>query len=115
MSALFPPGYVDARARYRAFMDEHKKLFRIPLGDVEALERHYRKFGMLSDADPRRDEKEAAPCPRAAPPLLRATCDCSRYRCGDSPIGSVAWSALLCLALWAAAGGYLTSRTFKWE
>ena len=23
MSALFPPGYVDARARYRAFMDEH--------------------------------------------------------------------------------------------
>jgi ABC-2 type transport system permease protein len=29
--------------------------------------------------------------------------------------GSVAWSALLCLALWAGVGGYLTSRTFKWE
>jgi predicted unusual protein kinase regulating ubiquinone biosynthesis (AarF/ABC1/UbiB family) len=44
----------------RAFMDEHRKLFRIPLGDVEALERHYRKFGMVADDDPRRDEKKAA-------------------------------------------------------
>src|SRR5438477_4462066 len=26
-----------------AFIDEHKKLFRIPLGDVDALEGHYRK------------------------------------------------------------------------
>jgi aarF domain-containing kinase len=42
------------------FIREHKNLFRIPLGDVEALERHYRKFGMIDDADPRRGEKTAA-------------------------------------------------------
>ena len=44
----------------RAFIDEHKKLFRIPLGDGDALERHYRTFGMVDDADPRREEKKAA-------------------------------------------------------
>lgn len=43
-----------------AFIDEHKKLFKIPLGDVEALEEHYRKFGMIVDTDPRRDDKKAA-------------------------------------------------------
>jgi len=41
-------------------MDEHRKLFRIPLGDVEALERHYRKFGMVADDDRRREEKKSA-------------------------------------------------------
>jgi len=30
----------------------------------------------------------------AAFPLSRATCDCSRYRCGNSPIGWVACSAV---------------------
>jgi ABC-2 type transport system permease protein len=29
--------------------------------------------------------------------------------------GQVAWSALGCLLAWAAVGGFLTSRTFKWE
>ena len=29
--------------------------------------------------------------------------------------GSVAWASLLCLLAWAVLGGYLTSRTFKWE
>ena len=29
--------------------------------------------------------------------------------------GSIAWASLLCLAVWAVVGGYLTSRTFKWE
>jgi ABC-2 type transport system permease protein len=29
--------------------------------------------------------------------------------------GSIAWAALLCLAAWAVVGGYLTSRTFRWE
>jgi predicted unusual protein kinase regulating ubiquinone biosynthesis (AarF/ABC1/UbiB family) len=44
----------------RAFMEEHKKLFRIPLGDVDALERHYRNFGMVADDDPRREQKKQA-------------------------------------------------------
>jgi len=44
----------------RAFIDEHKKLFRIPLGDIDALEAHYRKFRMVDDADPRRDDKKRA-------------------------------------------------------
>jgi hypothetical protein len=39
-------------------------------------------------------EKEAVLFLRAAPPLSRATGDCSRYRCGNSPIGSVACSAV---------------------
>jgi ABC-2 type transport system permease protein len=29
--------------------------------------------------------------------------------------GSIAWASLLCLLAWAVVGGYLTSRTFKWE
>ena len=40
--------------------DEHKKLFRIPLGDIDALEAHYRKFHMLDDSDPRREQKKQA-------------------------------------------------------
>jgi len=40
------------------------------------------------------DEKEALLFLRAARPLSRATCDCSRYRYGNSPIGSVACSAV---------------------
>lgn len=44
----------------REFIDEHKKLFRIPIGDVAALMGHYRKFGILGDADPRREEKVQA-------------------------------------------------------
>jgi len=43
-----------------AFIDEHRKLFRIPIGDADALDRHCRKFGVISDDDPRRDEKKAA-------------------------------------------------------
>jgi len=43
-----------------AFIKEHKHLFRIPIGDVEGLERHYRVFGILGDADPLRDQKRAA-------------------------------------------------------
>ncbi len=42
------------------FIQEHKHLFRIPIGDVEGLVRHYRVFGILGDADPLRDEKRAA-------------------------------------------------------
>jgi len=42
----------------------------------------------------RGDEKEAVLSLRAAPPLSRATGDCSRYRRGNSPIGSVACSAV---------------------
>ncbi|HLF94256.1 MAG TPA: AarF/ABC1/UbiB kinase family protein [Planctomycetota bacterium] len=41
----------------RAFVEQHKELFRIPVGDVEALERHARFY---DPADPRRDEKRAA-------------------------------------------------------
>ena len=29
--------------------------------------------------------------------------------------GSIAWASLLCLLGWAVVGGFLTSRTFKWE
>jgi aarF domain-containing kinase len=42
------------------FIKEHKHLFRIPIGDVDDLERHYRVFGILGDADPLRDQKRAA-------------------------------------------------------
>jgi predicted unusual protein kinase regulating ubiquinone biosynthesis (AarF/ABC1/UbiB family) len=56
----------------RSFIEEHKKLFRIPLGDVEALERHYRTFGMIAEGDPRREEKKAA--------LLKMQqCDIAKY------------------------------------
>ena len=41
----------------RAFVEQHKDLFRIPVGDIEALERHARFY---EDSDPRRDEKRAA-------------------------------------------------------
>jgi len=44
----------------RTFIDEHRKLFRIPIGDVEVLERHYRKFGMITEGDPKREQKRAA-------------------------------------------------------
>jgi aarF domain-containing kinase len=44
----------------KAFMDEHRKLFRIPIGDLEGLERHYRKFGLIREEDPKREEKKAA-------------------------------------------------------
>ncbi len=44
----------------REFMDEHKNLFRIPIGDLETLERHYLKFRLFDGNDPRREEKRAA-------------------------------------------------------
>ena len=44
----------------RGFIDEHRKLFRIAIGDVEVLERHYRKFGMITEDDPKREQKRAA-------------------------------------------------------
>ncbi len=44
----------------RAFVEEHKKLFRIPLGDREKLERHYRNFGLVAEDDPRREDKVQA-------------------------------------------------------
>ncbi len=40
-----------------AFVEQHKELFRIPVGDIGALERHARFY---EDSDPRRDEKRAA-------------------------------------------------------
>jgi aarF domain-containing kinase len=43
-----------------AFIKEHRNLFKIPIGDAASLEKHYRIFGILGDADPRRDEKRAA-------------------------------------------------------
>jgi len=43
-----------------AFIKEHRNLFRIPIGDVDGLERHYRVFGVLGDTDPLRDQKRAA-------------------------------------------------------
>jgi aarF domain-containing kinase len=43
-----------------AFIKEHRSLFKLPIGDVEALEKHIRAFGILADADPRREEKRAA-------------------------------------------------------
>ena len=43
-----------------AFIKEHHNLFRIPIGDVDGLERHYRVFGVLGDGDPLRDQKRAA-------------------------------------------------------
>jgi predicted unusual protein kinase regulating ubiquinone biosynthesis (AarF/ABC1/UbiB family) len=43
-----------------AFIKEHRSLFKLPIGDVEALEKHIRAFGILGDADPRREEKRAA-------------------------------------------------------
>jgi predicted unusual protein kinase regulating ubiquinone biosynthesis (AarF/ABC1/UbiB family) len=44
----------------REFMEEHKNLFRIPIGDSESLERHCLKFGLFDGKDPRREEKRAA-------------------------------------------------------
>ena len=52
------------------------------------------QFTLLEWPRRRDDEKEGVLSRRAAPPLSRATCDCSRYRCGNSPIGSVACSAV---------------------
>jgi predicted unusual protein kinase regulating ubiquinone biosynthesis (AarF/ABC1/UbiB family) len=43
-----------------AFIKEHRSLFRIPVGDEQALERHCREFGILVDADPLRGERRAA-------------------------------------------------------
>ncbi len=43
-----------------AFIQEHRNLFKLPIGDVAALEKHYRVFGILGDADPLRDQKRAA-------------------------------------------------------
>ena len=43
-----------------AFIEEHKKLFRIPIGDPDALEAHYRTFRMIAEDDPRREEKKQA-------------------------------------------------------
>ncbi|HVR83888.1 MAG TPA: hypothetical protein VMU54_06215, partial [Planctomycetota bacterium] len=55
-----------------AFVREHRSLFKIPIGDAAGLERHYRVFGILGDADPLRDQKRAA--------LLRIQrLDISRY------------------------------------
>jgi len=44
----------------RAFVDEHRKLFKIAIGDIDVLERHYKKFGMITDDDPKREQKKAA-------------------------------------------------------
>ncbi len=44
----------------RDFIEEHKKLFRIPLGNVDALEDHYRRFHMIADDDPRREARKQA-------------------------------------------------------
>jgi aarF domain-containing kinase len=42
------------------FIKEHRNLFKIPIGDAAGLEKHYRIFGILGDADPLREEKRAA-------------------------------------------------------
>ena len=42
------------------FIREHRSLFRIPIGDAAALEKHYRVFGILGETDPLRDKKRAA-------------------------------------------------------
>ncbi len=44
----------------RAFIEEHRKLFRIPIGDVETLERHYRRFDFYNDRDPLKERKREA-------------------------------------------------------
>jgi predicted unusual protein kinase regulating ubiquinone biosynthesis (AarF/ABC1/UbiB family) len=44
----------------RAFIDEHRKLFRIAIGDLETLERHYRKFHFYDETDPRKERKREA-------------------------------------------------------
>ena len=41
------------------FVEEHKRLFRIPIGDVKGLERHYRRFHFYDDKDPRAEEKRS--------------------------------------------------------
>jgi len=43
-----------------AFVKEHRNLFKIRIGDAEALERHYRVFGVLGEQDPLRDQKRDA-------------------------------------------------------
>jgi len=43
-----------------AFIQDHRRLFKIPIGDAAGLEKHYRLFGTLGDADPLRDRKRAA-------------------------------------------------------
>ena len=43
-----------------AFIKEHRNLFKIRIGDAEALERHYRVFGVLGEKDPLRDQKREA-------------------------------------------------------
>lgn len=42
------------------FMKEHRSLFKLPIGDAAGLEKHYRIFGILGDADPLRDQKRTA-------------------------------------------------------
>jgi predicted unusual protein kinase regulating ubiquinone biosynthesis (AarF/ABC1/UbiB family) len=44
----------------REFIEEHRKIFRIKVGDQEALERHYRRFAFYDEKDPRKEEKRAA-------------------------------------------------------
>jgi len=44
----------------REFMTEHRKLFSIKVGDVSRLEDHYKKFRLVGDDDPRREQKRAA-------------------------------------------------------
>jgi predicted unusual protein kinase regulating ubiquinone biosynthesis (AarF/ABC1/UbiB family) len=44
----------------REFVEEHKELFRIRIGDAASLEKHYRKFRFYNDRDPRRDAKRDA-------------------------------------------------------
>ena len=43
-----------------AFIEDHKALFRIPIGDADGLARHYRKLGGLHDGDPKLEEKKQA-------------------------------------------------------
>jgi len=42
------------------FIREHRKLFKVRIGDAEGLERHYSVFGILGEKDPLRDRKRAA-------------------------------------------------------
>jgi predicted unusual protein kinase regulating ubiquinone biosynthesis (AarF/ABC1/UbiB family) len=44
----------------RGFIDEHRTLFRIPLGDAESLDRHARRFGLYGDGVARLEEKRGA-------------------------------------------------------
>jgi aarF domain-containing kinase len=44
----------------RGWIEEHRRLFRIPVGDAETLEQHYQKFHLYDPGDPRGPEKRSA-------------------------------------------------------